>query len=137
MVSFTGSTRAGTAVAAGGGAHGEARGAGTGRQVGQYHPADGRSGGGGDGRGRGLLWQYGAVLRCADADVRAAGRMDEALAVAKAAAEAVVVGDPRDPAVTMGPLVSQAAIRQGAGLIQKGIDEGATLVTGGVGGPRG
>lgn len=66
-----------------------------------------------------------------------AGRMDEALAVAKEAAEAVVVGDPKDPAVTMGPLVSKLQFEKVQGLIQKGIDEGATLVTGGVGRPAG
>ena len=66
-----------------------------------------------------------------------AGRMDEALAVAKEAAEAVVVGDPNDPAVTMGPLISKLQFDKVQGLIQKGIDEGATLVTGGVGRPAG
>ena len=66
-----------------------------------------------------------------------AGRMDEALAVAKEAAEAVVVGDPNDPAVTMGPLISKLQFDKVQGLIQKGIDEGATLVTGGVGRPVG
>ncbi|WP_434612373.1 aldehyde dehydrogenase family protein [Tabrizicola sp. M-4] len=66
-----------------------------------------------------------------------AARMDEALAVAKEAAEAVVVGDPQDPAVTMGPLISKLQFDKVQGLIQKGIDEGATLVTGGVGRPVG
>jgi len=66
-----------------------------------------------------------------------AGRMDEALAVAKEAAEAVVVGDPKDPAVTMGPLISKLQFDKVQGLIQKGIDEGATLVTGGTGRPAG
>lgn len=66
-----------------------------------------------------------------------ADRMDEALAVAKEAAEAVVVGDPKDPAVTMGPLISKLQFDKVQGLIQKGIDEGATLVTGGTGRPAG
>jgi len=66
-----------------------------------------------------------------------AGRMEEALAVAKEAAEAVVVGDPNDPAVTMGPLISRLQFDKVQGLIQKGIDEGATLVTGGLGRPAG
>ena len=64
-------------------------------------------------------------------------RMDEALAVAKEAAEKVVVGDPNDPAVTMGPLISKLQFDKVQGLIQNGIDEGATLVTGGVGRPVG
>jgi aldehyde dehydrogenase (NAD+) len=66
-----------------------------------------------------------------------AGRMDEALAVAQEAAEAVVVGDPKDPAVTMGPLVSKLQFDKVQALIQKGINEGATLVAGGVGRPVG
>jgi len=60
---------------------------------------------------------------------------DRALAAAKAAAEAFVVGDPTDPATTMGPLVSGAQWTKVQGLIQAGIDEGATLVTGGTGRP--
>ena len=64
-------------------------------------------------------------------------RMDEALAVARQAAEAVVVGDPREAGVTMGPLISKLQYDKVQGLIQKGIDEGATLVTGGPGRPAG
>ncbi len=62
---------------------------------------------------------------------------DKALEIAKIAAEAVVVGDPRDTATTMGPLVSKVHFDKVQGLIQKGIDEGATLVTGGTGRPAG
>ena len=61
----------------------------------------------------------------------------EALAVAKAAAEAITVGDPRDEATVMGPLVSKLQFDKVQRLIQAGIDEGATLVTGGVGRPAG
>ena len=60
---------------------------------------------------------------------------DRALVAAKAAAEAFVVGDPTDPATTMGPLVSGAQWAKVQGLIQAGIDEGAILVTGGTGRP--
>ena len=62
---------------------------------------------------------------------------DEALVHAKAAAEAVVVGDPRDTGTTMGPLVSKVHFDKVQRLIQAGIDEGATLVCGGVGRPAG
>jgi aldehyde dehydrogenase (NAD+) len=61
----------------------------------------------------------------------------EALAVAKEVAEAIMVGDPRDEATVMGPLVSKLQFDKVQRLIQAGIDEGATLVTGGVGRPAG
>lgn len=65
------------------------------------------------------------------------GANDTAIAAAKAAAEGVIVGDPRDEATVMGPLVSKAQFDKVQGLIAKGILEGATLVTGGIGRPEG
>ncbi len=62
---------------------------------------------------------------------------DEALGYAKAAADAVVVGDPMDEGTTMGPLVSKMHFDKVQGLIQKGIDEGSHLVCGGLGRPVG
>jgi aldehyde dehydrogenase (NAD+) len=62
---------------------------------------------------------------------------DDAIAAAKAAAERIVVGNPLDDTTRIGPLVSQAQWDKVQGLIQAGIDEGATLVTGGVGRPAG
>jgi aldehyde dehydrogenase (NAD+) len=64
-------------------------------------------------------------------------RHAEALAVAKTAAEAIKVGDPRDEATEVGPLISKLQFDKVQRLIQAGIDEGATLVTGGVGRPVG
>jgi aldehyde dehydrogenase (NAD+) len=63
-------------------------------------------------------------------------RMDEVIAIAKAAAESHTVGDPNGNH-KMGPVVSEVQWNKIQGLIQKGIDEGATLVTGGVGRPEG
>jgi aldehyde dehydrogenase (NAD+) len=63
-------------------------------------------------------------------------RMDEVIAIAKAAAESHTVGDPNGNH-KMGPVVSETQWNKIQGLIQKGIDEGATLVTGGVGRPEG
>lgn len=63
-------------------------------------------------------------------------RMDEVIAIAKAAAEGHTVGDPNGNH-KMGPVVSETQWNKIQGLIQKGIDEGATLVTGGVGRPEG
>lgn len=64
-------------------------------------------------------------------------RMDEAAAIAKATAEAIVVGDPSDAGTQVGPLVSQMQFDKVQALIQKGMDEGAKLETGGVGRPEG
>lgn len=47
------------------------------------------------------------------------------------------LGDPRDPATTMGPVVSQAQFYSIQRHIQAGIDEGARLVAGGTGRPEG
>jgi aldehyde dehydrogenase (NAD+) len=63
-----------------------------------------------------------------------AGR-DAAFAAARAAVNSIRLGDPLDPATTMGPLVSQAQFDKVQTLIQTGIDEGAILVAGGTGRP--
>ena len=62
---------------------------------------------------------------------------DQAAQIAKATAEKVKVGDPFAEGTTMGPVVSETQYNKIQGLIQKGIDEGATLVTGGLGRPDG
>jgi aldehyde dehydrogenase (NAD+) len=64
------------------------------------------------------------------------GRMDEAIAVARATAETVTVGDPNGNS-QLGPVVSKVQFDKIQKLIQAGIDEGATLVIGGVGRPEG
>jgi aldehyde dehydrogenase (NAD+) len=66
-----------------------------------------------------------------------AARQAEAVAIAKAAAEKMRVGDPFQDGNKLGPVVSEAQFNKIQGLIQKGIDEGAELVTGGVGRPDG
>jgi len=63
-------------------------------------------------------------------------RMNEAMKIAKEAAASVTVGDPNGNAA-MGPVVSKAQFNSIQGYIQKGIDEGATLVAGGLGRPEG
>ena len=47
------------------------------------------------------------------------------------------VGDPRNPATTMGPVVNRAQFERVQRYIQIGIDEGARLVCGGLGRPEG
>ena len=63
-------------------------------------------------------------------------KMDEVIAYAKEAAEATTVGDPNGNS-QMGPVVSEVQWNKIQALIQKGIDEGATLVAGGPGRPEG
>jgi aldehyde dehydrogenase (NAD+) len=65
-----------------------------------------------------------------------AGRLDEAVDVARATASQMVVGDPNGNA-TLGPVVSQTQWDKIQRLIEKGVQEGATLVTGGAGKPEG
>lgn len=64
-------------------------------------------------------------------------KQDEAVAAAKAAAESVKVGGAFEEGVVMGPVASKAQLDSVVGYIQQGIDEGATLVTGGTTPPEG
>ena len=64
-------------------------------------------------------------------------RLQEAAAIAAAKADSTIAGDPQDKAANIGPVVSDIQWNKIQGLIQKGIDEGATLVAGGVGRPEG
>ena len=65
-----------------------------------------------------------------------AERHDEALGIARQAAEAFKVGDPRAEDTQLGPVVSQLQFDKIQRLIEAGIKEGATLVTGGPGRPE-
>ncbi|CDZ28326.1 Aldehyde dehydrogenase [Neorhizobium galegae bv. officinalis] len=65
-----------------------------------------------------------------------ARRHDEALQVANAAAEKLKTGDPRADGIDLGPVVSQIQFDKIQRLIEAGITEGATLVTGGPGRPE-
>lgn len=66
-----------------------------------------------------------------------ADRQAEAVEIAKAVAAGAKVGDPFADGITLGPVVSEAQWNKIQGLIQKGIDEGATLAAGGTGRPEG
>ncbi|MGB3354239.1 MAG: aldehyde dehydrogenase family protein [Mycobacterium sp.] len=63
-------------------------------------------------------------------------RMDEAIEIARETAGAVKVGDPDDK-TAIGPVASKVQFDKIQGLIQKGIDEGATVAVGGGGRPDG
>ena len=64
-------------------------------------------------------------------------KMKEAAEIAKGVADKAKPGDPRSADTTMGPVVNRVQWEKIQGLIKKGIDEGATLVTGGLGRPDG
>ena len=137
MVSFTGSTRAGTQIAAVAAA--------TAKRVAQEM----------GGKSPNIILPTANIAEAVAAGVNAVmantgqscdaptrmlvprDRQAEALAVAKEVAEAIIVGDPRDEATVMGPLISKLQFDKVQRLIQAGIDEGATLVTGGTGRPAG
>ena len=63
-------------------------------------------------------------------------KMEEAKAAARAVAEKTKVGDPKGDAA-LGPVVSEIQWTKIQGLIERGVEEGATLVAGGPGKPDG
>ncbi|HEY1560609.1 MAG TPA: aldehyde dehydrogenase family protein [Caulobacteraceae bacterium] len=65
-----------------------------------------------------------------------ARKMDEAIVIAKEAADSTTVGDPNGNA-QIGPVVNRTQWEKIQRLINAGIEEGATLVTGGPGRPDG
>ena len=66
-----------------------------------------------------------------------ASRLNEAAAIAAKRAESTTAGDPLDENTRIGPVVSAVQWNKIQDLIQKGIDEGATLIAGGTGRPDG
>jgi aldehyde dehydrogenase (NAD+) len=64
-------------------------------------------------------------------------KMAEVASIAKRAAEATKSGDPFTDGTSIGPLASKAQFEKVQGMIRKGIEEGAKLITGGPGRPEG
>jgi aldehyde dehydrogenase (NAD+) len=64
-------------------------------------------------------------------------RYEEAVKIAKAAAETVKAGDPREATTGIGPLSNATQFKKVQGLIEKGVEEGARVVAGGPGRPEG
>ncbi len=88
---------------------------------------------------KGVEGCFGNTGQSCDAPTRMlvpADRHDEALQIARVAAEGFKVGDPRSTETQLGPVVSQTQFDKVQRLIEAGIKEGATLVTGGVGRPE-
>jgi len=136
MVSFTGSTRAGIEVARNAAptvkrVHQELGGKSPNIILDDEGFAKGVSGG-----VRGVMNNSGQSCNAPTRMLVPNRRMAEAIEISRAAAEATVVGDPKGNA-QLGPVVSEAQWTKIQGLIQKGIDEGATLVAGGIGKPEG
>ncbi len=87
--------------------------------------------------GGGICMNSGQVCAALSRLIVPRAKQDEAVAAAKAAAEAAKVGGAFEEGVTMGPVASKSQLDTVVGYIQKGIDEGATLVTGGTTPPDG
>ncbi|MFM0490038.1 aldehyde dehydrogenase family protein [Paraburkholderia graminis] len=64
-------------------------------------------------------------------------QVDEVLALLRSEAEAVKVGDPLDPQVSMGPVVNKLQFERVQEYIRIGMEEGATILVGGSGRPEG
>ena len=64
-------------------------------------------------------------------------RMNEVIEIAKRAAVNVRVGDPSNESIGLGPVANRAQFEKVQRLIEAGVKEGATLVTGGTGLPTG
>lgn len=64
-------------------------------------------------------------------------RLDEAKSLIKGVVEKIVIGDPQNEATDIGPMVSKKQYELVQSYIQLGIDEGAELLTGGLGQPHG
>jgi aldehyde dehydrogenase (NAD+) len=64
-------------------------------------------------------------------------RKDEFVAKAKEVAETFTTGDPMEATTLLGPMISETQRDRVRSYIQKGLDEGATLVTGGAEQPEG
>ncbi len=89
---------------------------------------------------RGVMHMYNNTGQSCNAPSRMlvpADKLAAAEAIAAKVTESVVVGDPTAEGTTMGPVVSEVQFNKIQDLIQAGIDEGARLVAGGVGRPEG
>lgn len=58
---------------------------------------------------------------------------DEAIEVARTAAESIIVGAPADELTYMGPIATESQYHTVQSFIQKGVSEGAEIITGGAG----
>jgi aldehyde dehydrogenase (NAD+) len=64
-------------------------------------------------------------------------RLEQVKAAISDAMRSITVGDPADPSITVGPMVSDKQYDRVEGYIRKGIEEGAEVLVGGIGRPKG
>lgn len=83
------------------------------------------------GLGMGCFFNTGQVCAAFSRVLLPTSRYDEFTAALVATAESFVVGDPFDPATTMGPLVSARQRERVQSYLDAGRDEGAVIATGG------
>ena len=137
MVSFTGSTRGGKAVAA--------TAAGTVKRVSQElggkSPSvildEGMLEAGVTSGMRDVCMNTGQSCNAPTRLLVPAALHDRAVELSVASASRARIGAPDEERTTMGPLVSEAQFNRVQGLIRQGIEEGAQLATGGLGKPEG
>ena len=89
---------------------------------------------------RGVMHMYTNTGQSCNAPSRMlvpAAKLAEAEAIAAKVTESVVVGDPAAEGTTMGPVVSEVQFNKIQGLLEEGVAEGARVVTGGPGRPEG
>ncbi len=89
---------------------------------------------------RGVLHMYTNTGQSCNAPSRMLvprGKLADAEAIAAKVSESVVVGDPTAEGTTMGPVVSEVQFNKIQGLLEKGVEEGAKVVCGGPGRPDG
>jgi len=137
MVSFTGSTRAGVAVAIAAAPTVKRVTQELGGKSANIILDDADLGGAVTGGVRGCFTNSGQSCNAPTRMLVSKKRHDEALAIAKEVAESMRVGDPFADGTMLGPVVSEVQFDKIQRLIQRGIDEGATLAAGGPGRPDG
>ncbi len=86
---------------------------------------------------RGLMINSGQSCIAPSRMVIEEGAYDQAVQTAKEVADSISVGPADEPGPHLGPVVNKAQFEKIQRLIQTGIDEGARVVTGGVGRPDG
>ena len=84
-----------------------------------------------------VVFNSGQVCTAATRTLIPKSKHDEFIDAVKDVLPNFQVGDPQDPKSFLGPLVSEKQYNRVQGYIEKGIDEGATLIAGGTGKPDG
>ncbi len=84
-----------------------------------------------------VMFNCGQVCTLASRTLVPSNKAEEFISLAKERIAKYPVGNPYDENSRLGPVISKAQYERVQYYIQKGIDEGATLVTGGLGKPEG